>query len=277
MAASPNWLAIRAAEATTSQHVSGGILGAPVMKLRGTCVAMQKTFILPGRHVYEYPYTPELFPWFYDKKLWAEYLDFLVENRMNTLYLWSGHPFASLVRLEDYPYAVEVPEDTFQKNPGTISLAYAGVRQARHLARADVLQYHRVEALRRNATALARSFARRRRSPGDYTRKSIAEFVKQYPNVGLMCCLGEALEGTSIIQTGVVHERDFARRAGRNARCRPEGRAARGDPHACHGPIRHHARRVSGVFQPLHGIKIQRRIAHHIRAARQVAGDPPGS
>jgi hypothetical protein len=28
---------------------------------------MQKTYILPGRKVYEYPYTPELFPWFYDK------------------------------------------------------------------------------------------------------------------------------------------------------------------------------------------------------------------
>jgi hypothetical protein len=27
----------------------------PAMALRGTCVAMQKTFILPGRHVYEYP------------------------------------------------------------------------------------------------------------------------------------------------------------------------------------------------------------------------------
>src|SRR6185503_8793006 len=61
----------------------------PAMTLRGTCIGMQKTFILPGRKVYEYPYTPELFPWFYDKKLWTEYLDFLAENRMNTLYLWS--------------------------------------------------------------------------------------------------------------------------------------------------------------------------------------------
>jgi hypothetical protein len=29
----------------------------------------------------------------------------------------------------------------------------------------------------------------------DYTRKSIAEFVKSYPNVGLLVCLGEALSG----------------------------------------------------------------------------------
>ncbi len=26
---------------------------------------------------------------------------------MNTLYLWSGHPFPSLIKLADYPYALE--------------------------------------------------------------------------------------------------------------------------------------------------------------------------
>ena len=88
----------------------------PAMTLRGTCVGMQKTTILPGRKVYEYPYTPELFLWFYDKALWLEYLDFLAANRMNTLYLWNGHPFASLVRLPDYPDAIEVPPDVFEKN-----------------------------------------------------------------------------------------------------------------------------------------------------------------
>jgi hypothetical protein len=86
------------------------------MTLRGTCVGMQKTYILPGRKVYEYPYTPELFPWFYDKELWREYLDFLVANRMNTLYLWNGHPFASLVKLKDYPEAIEVSPEVFAQN-----------------------------------------------------------------------------------------------------------------------------------------------------------------
>src|SRR6266478_5479167 len=96
-----------------SRKIPTGLLfaDAPAFKLRGPCIGMQKTYILPGRHVYEYPYTPELFPWFYDKKLWLEYLDALAENRMNTLYLWNGHPFASLVRLADFPYAVEVPDE----------------------------------------------------------------------------------------------------------------------------------------------------------------------
>ena len=86
------------------------------MVLRGACIGVQKPTYLPGRHVYEYPYTPETFPWFYDKKLWLRYLDSMVANRYNSLYLWNGHPFASLVRLKDYPYAVEVDDGTFKKN-----------------------------------------------------------------------------------------------------------------------------------------------------------------
>lgn len=89
---------------------------APEMVLRGACVGVQKPYLLPGRAVYEYPYTPENFPWFYDKELWVKYLDMLVSNRMNSLYLWNGHPFASLVKLEDYPFAVEVDDETFRKN-----------------------------------------------------------------------------------------------------------------------------------------------------------------
>ena len=89
---------------------------APEMVMRGTCIGVQKTTYLPGRTVYEYPYTPETFPWFYDKKQWIEYLDMLVANRMNSLYLWNGHPFASLVKLKDYPFAVEVDDATFKKN-----------------------------------------------------------------------------------------------------------------------------------------------------------------
>jgi hypothetical protein len=169
---------------------------APRLTLRGTCIGMQKTFILPGRQVYEYPYTPELFPWFYDRELWRQYLDFLVENRMNSLYLWNGHPFASLVKLKDYPDAVEVPEDVFQKNTAmfhylTTECDKRGIWLVQmfyniFLPR-PLAQKHRVPTQLAAPTPLA----------SDYTRKAIAEFVQQYPNVGLMVCLGEALQGTS--------------------------------------------------------------------------------
>jgi hypothetical protein len=168
---------------------------APAMKLRGTCIGLQKTFILPGRHVYEYPITPELFPWFYDRQLWTQYLDFLVANRMNTLYLWSGHPFASLVRLKDYPYAVEVPDDVFRQNQ----------EMYRWLARECdkrgiwlVQMFYNILVSKPFAETNHISTQLSAPTPltADYTRKSIAAFVKDYPNVGLMVCLGEALRGT---------------------------------------------------------------------------------
>ena len=86
---------------------------APEMVLRGQCIGIQKPYYLPGHNVYEYPYTPKTFPWFYNKQLWVQVLDSMVNNRMNSLYLWNGHPFASLVKLKDYPYALEVDEATF--------------------------------------------------------------------------------------------------------------------------------------------------------------------
>ena len=88
----------------------------PQMKMRGACLGLQKTVYLPGHRVYEYPYTPENFPWFYDKQLWLRYLDLLAENNMNTVYLWNGHPFASLVKLDDYPFAPEVDDATMALN-----------------------------------------------------------------------------------------------------------------------------------------------------------------
>ena len=168
----------------------------PAMTLRGTCIGMQKTFILPGRKVYEYPYTPELFPWFYDKKLWTEYLDFLCANRMNTLYLWSGHPFASLVRLKDYPYAVEVSDDVFVKNQEQFRwLAQECDKRGIWL----VQMFYNIIVSKPFAETNGISTQLSGPTPlvADYTRKSIAEFVKEFPNVGLMVCLGEALQSTS--------------------------------------------------------------------------------
>ena len=168
----------------------------PEMVLRGECIGIQKPYYLPGHNVYEYPYTPKTFPWLYDKKLWIQVLDSMVHNRMNSLYLWNGHPFASLVKLKDYPYAVEVDEATFKKNE-------------------EMYRFLTTEADKRGIWVIqmfyniivSKPFAEKhhlktqeRERPivpviADYTRKSIAAFVEKYPNVGLMVCLGEAMEG----------------------------------------------------------------------------------
>ena len=167
---------------------------APEMVLRGACVGVQKPYLLPGRAVYEYPYTPENFPWFYDKELWIEYLDMLVENRMNSLYLWNGHPFASLVRLDDYPFAVEVDDETFRMNEEMFSFL---TEEAGRRGIFVIQMFYNILVSKPFAEHYGIKTQDRNRpiTPllSDYTRKSVAAFIEKYPNVGLLVCLGEAM------------------------------------------------------------------------------------
>ena len=167
---------------------------APEMVLRGGCVGVQKMEYLPGRGVYEYPYTPESFPWFYDKEQWIKYLDMLVENRMNSLYLWNGHPFASLVKLEDYPFAVEVDEETFKKNEEMFSFL---THEADKRGIFVIQMFYNILLSKPFAEHYGLKTQDRNRpiTPlvSDYTRKSVAAFIEKYPNVGLLVCLGEAM------------------------------------------------------------------------------------
>jgi len=168
----------------------------PEMVLRGTCIGVQKPELLPGRGTYEYPYTPENFPWFYDKALWLRYLDSLAENRYNTLYLWSGHPFASLVKVKDYPYALEVSEATYEKN---VEMYNFLTREANKRGIWIIQGFYNIIVSKPFADYNHMKTQDRNRHIipiiADYTRKSIAAFVEKYPNVGLMLTLGEAMEG----------------------------------------------------------------------------------
>lgn len=167
----------------------------PEMVLRGTCVGVQKPYYLPGRTVYEYPYTPEEFPWFYDKSLWVEYLDMLVENKMNSLYLWNGHPFASLVKLEDYPFAIEVDDETFKKNEEMFAFL---TEEAEKRGIWVIQMFYNILVSKPFAEHYDIKTQDRSRpiTPllSDYTRKSVAAFIEKYPNVGLLICLGEAMD-----------------------------------------------------------------------------------
>lgn len=172
------------------------ITDAPEMVLRGQCIGLQKSTYLPGRNVYEYPYTPETFPWFYDKKLWLQVLDSMVDNRMNSLYLWNGHPFASLVKLKDYPYAVEVDDATFKNNEAIYKFITSEADKRgiwviqmfyNIIVSKPFAEHHNIKTQERERPIVP--------VIADYTKKSIAAFVEKYPNVGLMVCLGEAMEG----------------------------------------------------------------------------------
>jgi hypothetical protein len=165
------------------------------MVLRGTCIGVQKPYYLPGRTVYEYPYTPETFPWLYDKALWIEYLDMLAKNKMNCLYLWNGHPFASLVKLKDYPYALEVDDATFKKNEEMFAFLTEEAQKRgiwviqmfyNIIVSKPFAEHHGIKTQDRSRPIIPLI--------SDYTRKSIAAFIEKYPNVGLLVCLGEAMD-----------------------------------------------------------------------------------
>ena len=166
----------------------------PAFKLRGPCVGLQKTTIEPPRRTYEYPITPERFPWFYDRQLWTQFLDRLLVMRANVLYLWSGHPFSSLQKLEKYPEALEVSEEEYKLNHETfLWLATECDKRGIWL----VLKFYNIHIPLPFAEKHGLSLVQDSIDPlvRDYSFEAIKQFVAEYPNVGLMVCLGEALRG----------------------------------------------------------------------------------
>jgi hypothetical protein len=164
----------------------------PQLKLRGTAIGLQKPEITYEGAEYDYRYTPEEFPWFYDKAAWTKYLDQLAEERINTLYLWNGHPFTSLLKLPKYPEAQELPTAQLDRN----------IEMFRWLtAEADkrgiwVLQgFYNIHLSHTFAKAHGVPFHLSAPTPlsSEYTRYCISEFIRQYPNVGLFMTLGEAM------------------------------------------------------------------------------------
>lgn len=164
----------------------------PQFRLRGPCVGMQKTAITYDGAMYDYRYTPEEFAFFYDKPLWTRYLDFLLENRMNTLYLWNGHPFTSLLKLPRYPDAQELPDAQLNANMEMFRwLATEADRRGIWVIQA----FYNIHIS--HTLAKARGIPNQQHEPTEftsqYTRYCISEFIRTYPNVGLMMTLGEAL------------------------------------------------------------------------------------
>ena len=191
---------------------------APAFKLRGPAVGLQKTKVEAPRLTYEYPITPERFPWFYDKEMWTRFLDMMLDMRCNVLYIWSGHPFSSLVKVPDYPEALEVTEEEFEMNREvfgwlTSECDRRGIWVVLKFYNIHIplpfAQHHGLELLQSNINPLV----------ADYTKKSITEFIKSFPHIGLMVCLGEALRGTQnktdwFIDTIIPAVKDGVKEAG---------------------------------------------------------------
>lgn len=164
----------------------------PALKLRGVCIGMQKPAIEYQGSEYDYRYTPKNFPFFYNKAEWIHYLNFLVNNRFNTLYLWNGHPFTSLLKLPRYPGAQEVPTPILNRN---IAMFKWLTRQANMRGIWIVQGFYNIHISHPFARAHHLGYRMSKPTPlaSEYTKYVISQFIKTYPHVGLLITLGEAL------------------------------------------------------------------------------------
>jgi len=162
----------------------------PAFRIRGTNLFWMR------QGTYNWPITRANFPWFYDRKLMGSYLDELAENGYNTIYFWSGHPFPFFLELPRYPEARELSGAELQDNIAqlkwfTTEADRRGIWTVLHFYNIHVsppfAQAHANEGVHvENAASTPLLEA--------YTRYCVSEFVKSYPNVGLMLTAGEALQ-----------------------------------------------------------------------------------
>jgi hypothetical protein len=161
---------------------------APVLALRGTCILLMKL------GTYNYPITPETFPFFYDKELWVAYLDFLVASRYNYVAFWNGHPFDYFVKLEKYPEAQSgMSEELIVKNRNMLLwiCEEGSKRNIRFL-----FQFYNIHTsvYFQKAHNLPDEISKPNPLLEDYTAYTIETFLKAFPQVGLYITPGEAID-----------------------------------------------------------------------------------
>jgi len=159
----------------------------PSLTLRGTCILLMKL------GTYDYAITPAGFPFFYDKKLWLEYLDFLAANRFNYIAFWNGHPFDYFVRLEKYPEAQDGMEEGLVDRNHDLLLWLGKEAQKRNIWL--MFQFYNIHTsvFFQKAHNLPAWNSRPTPMLADYTSYCIERFVSEFPSVGLYICPGEAL------------------------------------------------------------------------------------
>ena len=138
----------------------------PDFELRGTALFLMKD------GSYDYQLTPREFPWFYDRPLLTKYLDWLQANRFNTIFLWSGHLFPSIVSMPEYPDATDLKPEELARNQEqfrwfTDQCAKRNIRVLMHF-----YQIH-----------LPRALAQSRKIPMHYSKPN--DFVKKYVRYAL--------------------------------------------------------------------------------------------
>jgi len=159
----------------------------PDMNLRGTCILLMKL------GTYNYPVTPEEFPFFYDKTLWLDYLNFLADNRFNYIAFWNGHPFAYFVEMEKYPEAQDgMDPELIRRNHNMLKwLTQEGHKRNIRF----MFEFYNIHTsvYFQKAHNLPDEISEPTPLLEDYTAYCIEKFVSEFPDVGLYVTPGEAL------------------------------------------------------------------------------------
>ncbi len=168
------------------QPVSTSGVERPDFPLRGTALFLMK------EGSYDYQLTPREFPWFYDKPLLTKYLDCLQANRFNTIFLWSGHLFPSIVSMPAYPDATDLTPAELDRNQQQFRwfTDECGKRNIRVL-----MHFYQINIPR--SLARSRKIPMHYSAPNDFVRKyvryALGRFLAEFRSVGLYVCPGEAL------------------------------------------------------------------------------------
>jgi len=167
------------------QTLSAGV-EKPDFELRGTVLFLMKD------GSYDYQLEPGEFPWFYDRPLLTKYLDYLFANRFNTIFLWSGHLFPSIVSMPEYPDATDLSPEQLARNQEQFRWF------TRECARRNIsvlLHFYQIHLPK--PLAKARGIPVRYRKPNEFAarfvRYSLQRFLTEFDSVGLYVCPGEAL------------------------------------------------------------------------------------
>ncbi len=168
------------------QPLRSGAVEKPDFELRGGVLYLMKDAS------YDYQLTPEEFPWFYDRPLLTKYLDYLFANRFNTIFLWSGHLFPSIVAMPEYPDATDLRPAELARNQQqfrwfTDECAKRNISVLLHF-----YQIHLPKPL-----AKARGIPAHYHEPNEFAarfvRYSLLRFLTEFDSVGLYVCPGEQL------------------------------------------------------------------------------------
>ena len=160
----------------------------PDFEIRGVAYYLMK------EGSYHWKLSPQEFPHFFDRAMLAKYLDYLYANRFNTIFIWTGHLFPSIMEMPEYPEATDLTREELLRNQEQFRWF------TRECARRNIsvlLLFYNILISPELAKAhhIPDTYAEPTPFVEKYMRYALERFLKTFDSVGLYVCPGEALSG----------------------------------------------------------------------------------